>query len=70
MTLTPNTHERTEWQRLAQAAYSRGVSWLDHWASVEAATGRPMLIARFDALQAIYRRWLNSDELPTTDPRA
>jgi hypothetical protein len=44
MTLTPNTHERTEWQRLAQAAYSRGVSWLDHWASVEAATGRPMLI--------------------------
>lgn len=60
--MIPNDHEKREWARLAQAAYSAGRNDLGHkfsgWAALRRGEGLP--IPTFDALQAIYREWLIS----------
>jgi hypothetical protein len=58
-TITPTSHEKNEWARLAQAAYRSGATGVGHRFSV-AASGRAdaeMPLPMFDALQFVYRRW-------------
>lgn len=55
-------HERSEWARMAQAAYNRSRSDVGHRMSV-AASRSVLTVAEFDARAAEYRRWLVFDEL-------
>jgi hypothetical protein len=59
-TMTPTEHEKAEWSRLAQAAYSAGYNSIGHYYSAYASMfrGQDMRIAQFDKLQCGYRQWL------------
>lgn len=70
-TMTVTQHERNEWSRFAQAAYSVYRSDIGHRFSV-AATRSTMPLAEFDSLQRTYRSWLvfgafPAAALPTAD---
>jgi hypothetical protein len=56
--VNPSAHERAEWSRLAQQAYSRGFNAWGHRYSVAAAISAPITLAAYDALQLNYRIWL------------
>lgn len=60
MAITPTEHEKSEWSRMARAAYAAGRNGIGHRYSVAAALRRnePMLPERFDDLQNGYRAWL------------
>lgn len=59
-TIVPTEHEKAEWSRLATSAYASDRNSIGHWFS--AAASLPKLgattLARFDALQSVYRAWL------------
>lgn len=59
-TITPTEHEKSEWSRMARAAYAVRRNSIGHRYSVAAALRRnePMRLARFDELQNGYRAWL------------
>lgn len=58
--ITPNQHEKNEWARMAQSAYSTGHSFYGHRYSAYAAlkTDAELPINVFDTLQRVYRTWL------------
>lgn len=58
--VSPNGHEKAEWSRLAQNAYSINRNDLGHKFSAAASipSGWMMPVDRFDYLQSIYRHWL------------
>ena len=60
MFITPTAHDKTEWSRLAQAAYREGRNSIGHRFSAAASLPHdaPMTVAQFDALQGQYRHWL------------
>lgn len=64
--ITPNDHEKAEWSRVAQAAYSSGNNALGHRFSAYASLehGARMPADLFDNLQSIYRTWLVFGRLP------
>jgi hypothetical protein len=64
--ITPNQHEKNEWSRLAQAAYSAGKNPIGHRYSVAASIPNDyqMTVARFDELQEGYRNWLINNTFP------
>jgi hypothetical protein len=66
MRITPNQHEKNEWSRLAQAAYSIGRNDLGHTYSVAASLPRDgwIRLSYFDVLQKHYRVWLIDNEFP------
>lgn len=60
-TMTPNAHERAEWQRLALAAYDcdrTKVGARFNVAASDSSLLHTMPIHDFDEMQAIYRQWL------------
>lgn len=59
--ITPSTHEKFEWSRMAQAAYAMNLNSIGHRYSAAASipNGWAMPIGRFDQLQTGYRLWLN-----------
>jgi hypothetical protein len=58
--MTPTQHEKNEWSRLAQSAYSDGYNSIGHHYSAAASMCREQRIPidLFDWLQAGYREWL------------
>jgi hypothetical protein len=67
--ITITQHEKTEWQRMADAAWSAGylgVS-LRYRLAASVPVGSTMEIARFDALQAAYRSWLTFNDFAAAD---
>lgn len=58
--ITPNQHEKSEWSRMARAAYAADHNDVGHRYSAAAALpiAAQMTIARFDDLQGGYRSWL------------
>lgn len=60
--ITPNTHEKSEWSRMAQAAYRNALNSIGHTYSTAASlpnAGR-IPVEYFDKLQSGYRGWLLS----------
>ncbi len=64
--ITPTGHEKAEWARLAQDAYSRGLNHIGHKFSAAASLPRACQIdiPTFDAMQKVYRAWLIDGVLP------
>lgn len=64
--ITPNAHEKSEWSRMAQAAYLGRRNDIGHRFSVAASLPSygQVTVAYFDRLQTEYRAWLISDEWP------
>ena len=62
--ITPTTHERSEWRRLAQDHYSRGLVGIGHRFMAAADWKAPLDVKTFDALQAAYRAWLIGGRVP------
>jgi hypothetical protein len=64
--MTPNAHEKAEWARLAQAAYSRDRNDIGHRFSGAASlrNAEAITLSLFDELQGIYRDWLVFDNFP------
>lgn len=64
--ITPTEHEKSEWSRMAVAAYARRDNATGHCFSVAASLPRNagMHVVWFDALMRDYRRWLCFNELP------
>lgn len=64
--ITPTQHEKNEWSRMAVAAYK--VGWNDigtrHSVAASMCSNQQTTLARFDALQADYRDWLNHNIFP------
>lgn len=61
--IVPTEHEKSEWSRLAQAAYAVDRNDLGAKFSVSAAccgVGQSIPLHRFDELRRIYRQWLIS----------
>ena len=58
MTITPSTHDRSEWARMAQSAYQTGHNFYGHRYSAWAARSGPIGQVEYDALQLNYRLWL------------
>jgi hypothetical protein len=59
--ITPTEHDKAEWSRLAQQAYTRNANAIGHRYSVASAccgVGQEMPLAKFDSLQRDYRAWL------------
>jgi hypothetical protein len=67
LTVTPTEHEKSEWSRMAKAAYAAGQSGVGHRYSMSAAycVGQSMPLQRFDELQNGYRGWLCFSQWPT-----
>jgi len=65
-TIAPTEHDKNEWVRFAQAAYSIGRNDIGTRYSVAASLPRNATIetARFDSLQENYRAWLVFNEFP------
>lgn len=65
-TITPTEHDKSEWSRMAHAAYANGRNSIGHRYSMAATLCRnePMRVDRFDELQAGYRAWLCFNEFP------
>jgi hypothetical protein len=63
---TPTQHDKSEWSRLAQAAYRAGRNSIGHTYSVAASIPRDAEIplAHWDYLQYGYRTWLCFNEFP------
>lgn len=66
-TMVPTEHEKSEWSRMAQAAYKASLNPVGHRYSVAASLpkGGALPLARFDELQSGYRAWLVFNEFPT-----
>lgn len=62
-TITPTSHERAEWSRMAAAAKQSGL-YDTNRRFRQAAESLQMTHARFDKLQADYRRWLTVNMFP------
>lgn len=64
--MTPTEHEKAEWSRLAQSAYSAGHNATGHRFSGAASIPRDarVALATFDSLQNDYRRWLVDGTYP------
>ena len=65
--VTPTEHEKREWSRMAQAAYSAGRNDIGHrYSSASARTriGESMPTDWFDNLQHGYRNWLIDNIFP------
>jgi hypothetical protein len=64
--ICPTDHEKREWSRMAQAAYSAGRNDIGHRYSCAASmpNGAQTSVKTFDALQAGYRAWLIDNTLP------
>lgn len=64
--MTPTAHEKSEWQRMARAAYSIGKNAVGHQFSTAAslADNEALPLNRFDDLQDKYRAWLCFGEWP------
>ena len=58
--MNPTQHEKNEWSRLAQDAYSKSLNAIGHRYSAYASIPRAatITVAMFDSLQVGYRRWL------------
>lgn len=58
--ITVTDHEKREWSRMAQDAYSTGRNDIGHTYSAAASipSGTRLDVARYDALQDRYRSWL------------
>lgn len=58
--ITPSQHEKSEWSRMATAAYCLGLNNTGHTYSTAASLPGDcrMAIWRFDQLQEGYRHWL------------
>ena len=58
--IIPTQHEKDEWSRMAQDAYSRDLNDIGHKFSMAATLkrGEDCALAWFDALQNEYRAWL------------
>lgn len=61
MTMIPTEHEKSEWSRLAQDAYSKDRNDIGHRFSIAASAkaGVEFELTYFDELQGEYRQWLN-----------
>lgn len=64
--MQPTQHEKNEWSRMAQAAYSVGRNDIGHRYSVAASIPRDSALTtrHFDELQRGYRAWLVDDVFP------
>jgi len=64
--ITITEHERTEWSRLAAAAYKAGNNDIGHKFSAAAAypAGTRIAVSTYHPLQEIYREWLVFNTLP------
>lgn len=58
-TMLVNSHERAEWLRMADDARAKGFQIIANRYEAAARETHPMLLTRFDDLQANYRKWLN-----------
>lgn len=60
MNITPTDHEKSEWSRLAVAAYAHELNDTGHKFSGFASLrhGERIPLPVFDALQTEYRQWL------------
>ena len=58
--ITVTHHNKMEWARMAQDAYTHGVNWLGHRMSGAAALRSDMMLREdaYDTLQRLYRQWL------------
>ena len=61
--VTPTESEKSEWSRMARAAYHDGKNAIGHRYSMAATLriGEPMRLSVFDSLQEGYRNWLVFD---------
>jgi hypothetical protein len=68
--IQPTNHEKSEWSRLAQAAYAAGENAIGHCYSCAASmpNGARTALKTFDALQDGYRGWLLDNKLPANRP--
>jgi hypothetical protein len=64
--IRPTRHEKLEWARMAQAAYSAGINRIGHRYSGAASIpdDYALTVARFDELQSGYRDWLCFNRFP------
>jgi predicted methyltransferase len=64
--ITPTEHEKSEWSRMARAAYAAGKNSVGHRYSMSAAycVGQSMPLQKFDDLQNGYRDWLCFSKWP------
>lgn len=62
----PNQHEKNEWSRMAQAAYTTGRNSVGHTYSTAASLPRDGTLTTeyFDKLQRGYRAWLIDNVFP------
>lgn len=60
--VTPTEHEKSEWARLASAAYAEGRNEIGHRFSMAATLrhSEACAVKWFDELQGLYRSWLIS----------
>jgi hypothetical protein len=67
--ITPTEHEKSEWSRMACAAYAAHYNGVGHRYSGAAAIrkGERMALDKFDALQCAYRSWLCFNDLKAAD---
>lgn len=58
--IIPTDHEKAEWARMGETAFYAGYDGVSHrYMSASChPKGQPMLLERFDRLQAAYRSWL------------
>jgi hypothetical protein len=66
-TITPTPFEKSQWSRMAQAAYRDGHNLVGHQYSIAASlpSAGSMATPRFDDLQRGFREWLLSNAFPT-----
>lgn len=64
--IQPTQHEKSEWARMAKAAYKTGHNFTGHRYSAKAAlpNGAAIDLAAFDTLQMHYRAWLVFNQYP------
>ena len=64
--ITVTNWEKSEWTRLATAAYAQGVNAIGHRYSAAAAlpNGTRLDCATYDRLQGPYRQWLVFNIMP------
>ena len=64
--ICPTDHEKREWSRMAQAAYSISRNDIGHRYSAAGSmpNGAKTAVKTFDALQTDYRTWLTSNTFP------
>lgn len=66
MNITPTRHQKLEWARMAQAAYSTDHNWTGHrfsgLASIPDSASLP--IAVYDTAMNQYRAWLIDNQYP------